>query len=288
MSHVTRALIPVALCAFLSTSACSAPEAREYPLKGQIIAVKPDTHELTISHEDIPGLMPGMVMTFRAADPREMEGREPGQVITATLVVHDTHSDLKDIVVTGSAPVDASLARATSVMLLEVGDIPPEGAFIDQEGAARKLSDWRGSAAVMTFIYTRCPLPDFCPRMERNFLDLQRAIDEDPALRGRAKLIAVSFDPEYDTPERLRAHGKAIGARPEVWTYLTGASDTVERFAANFGVSLIRNPDNAGDITHNLRTVVIDGSGTIREIFSGSEWKPDDAREALRRAVAAS
>jgi protein SCO1 len=288
MWTVMRVFLPVALCASVGVAACSAPQAREYPLKGQIITVKPDTRELTISHEDIPGLMPGMVMNFRVADPREMEGREPGQVITATLVVHDSHSEVRDITVTGTAPVDARVARASSVMILEVGDVPPEGAFVDQEGAPRTLSDWRGSASVITFIYTRCPLPDFCPRMERNFVELQRAILEDPALQGRARLIAISFDPEYDTPDRLRAHAQAVGARPEIWTYLTGATDAVERFAATFGVSVIRNPDNAADITHNLRTVVLDSQGRVHEIFSGNDWTPSEAREALRQAVAAS
>jgi protein SCO1 len=286
MPAVMRVLVLVLLAASLGITACSAPRSREYPLTGQIVVVKSDTHELTISHDDIPGLMPAMVMTFRVEDPREMEGREAGQLIAATLVVRDTQSLVKNIRVTGSAPVDAKVATASSVMLLEVGDVPPEGAFVDQLGVPRTLSDWRGSATAITFIYTRCPLPDFCPRMERHFLELQRAIGADAALRGRAKLIAISFDPAYDTPEVLRKRAEAIGADPEVWTYLTGTVDQVERFAATFGVSVIRNPEDAADITHNLRTAVLDAGGTIRAIVSGSAWEPEEVLAALREAAA--
>jgi protein SCO1/2 len=170
--------------------------------------------------------------------------------------------------------------------MLQAGDPVPEGDFLDEAGRPRHLSEWRGSVVLLTFIYTRCPLPDFCPRMERNYVALQKQL-RDSGLAGHAKLLAVSFDPAYDTPEVLKQHAAAVGADPEVWHYLTGDLNTTERFAAQFGISIIRNPSDARDITHNLRTALIDADGKLVEIFSGNQWTPADALAAIRKIAPA-
>jgi protein SCO1/2 len=271
----------------LATSACGRPTAREYPLTGQIITVQRDTKQLTIKHDDIEGFMPGMVMSFNLADESELERRSAGELITATLVVRDDGSEIRDIKVTGRAPVDPKVGRA-SIAVLNPGEEVPEAEFVDDTGRPRRLSDFRGSLVLLTFIYTRCPLPDFCPRMERHFLDIQRAVEDDPGLRGRVRLLAVSFDPAYDTPKVLRERAAAIGALPQTWTYLTGDSNRIEDFAANFGVTVIRNPEDELDIRHNLRTVLIGADGKVLESWSGGDWTPQQAVERLRQAAAAS
>ncbi len=284
MIHLSRSLLLIVLAsASVAAVHCrQAPTAREYPLRGQIIAVNRDSRQLTIRHEDIPGYMPGMVMSFNVADPAEVDRRKPGELVTATLVVRDLDSELKNVKVTGTAPVDAQAARNASAPVIAPGEVVPEGDFLDQDGRPRHLSQWRGSVVVLTFIYTRCPLPDFCPRMERNFLALQRQV-RDAGLVGHVALIAVSFDPAYDTPEVLKKHAAAIGADPALWRYLTGDVTTVERFAAQFGVSIIRNPADARDITHNLRTAIIDAAGRLAEVLSGNQWTPADALAVIRR-----
>jgi protein SCO1/2 len=122
--------------------------------------------------------------------------------------------------------------------------------------------------------------------MERHFLEIQTAIEADPRLRGRTRLAAISFDPAHDTPVVLRKHAAAVGALPQTWRFLTGEVDRIEDFAADFGVTVIRNPSDEKDIAHNLRTVLIGGDGTILEIWSGGDWTPAEVTARLRQAAA--
>lgn len=267
--------------AILSTLQCG-PQPKEYPLRGQILAVNRAARQLTIRHEDIPGYMPGMVMAFRVADAADIDRHKPGELISATLVVRDLDSEIKDIRVTGSAPVDAAVARIATTPVLAPGDLVPEGDLIDENGRSRHLSEWRGSVVLLTFLYTRCPLPDFCPRLERHYVAVQKQL-KDSGMAGHARLIAVSFDPAYDTPAVLRKHAAQVGADPAVWEYLTGDVTSVERFAAQFGVTIMRNDADARDITHNLRTAVIAPDGKLVEILSGNSWTPAEAVAAMRR-----
>lgn len=287
MTSSFRFLLILTFIAAAATAGCrQAPASREYPLRGQIVAVNRETRQLTIRHEDIPGYMPGMVMSFTPADPGEIDRRRAGELVTATLVVRDLDSSLKDIRVTGTAPVDPQVARNATVPVLAAGDAVPEGDFQDQDGRASHLSQWRGSVVVLTFIYTRCPLPDFCPRMERNFLSLQKQLRES-GLAEHVTLLAVSFDPSYDTPQVLKKRATAIGADAALWRYLTGDVNTIERFAAQFGVTVIRNPADPRDITHNLRTAIVDPGGRLVDVLSGNQWTPDDVLAVIRKVYPA-
>jgi protein SCO1/2 len=281
---VTRFTHFVALALILTiAAACRQQEpAKEYPLKGQIVGINRETRQLTVKHEDIAGLMPGMIMSFDVADPAEIDRRSVGELMTATLVVQDFTSKLKDIRVTGRAPVERAVERSATTAVLQEGDRVPDAALVDQDGRTRRLSEWRGSVAVLTFIYTRCPLPEFCPRMERNFLALQKTLRQE-GMTERAALLAVSFDPKYDTPDVLKKHATAIGADESLWRFFTGEIEALEGFAAQFGVSIIRNPSDERDITHNLRTAVIAPDGTIAAMFSGNGWTPAEALEAVKK-----
>lgn len=277
-----RVVTTLVLCIALSALACSRD--REYELRGQVIAVDAASARITIKHEDIRGFMPAMTMPFEVRDRRLLDGRTPGELIAATLVVEETGAYLSEIRHTGTAPLAETPAGAAADVL-QPGDRAPDAAFLDQQGRARRFSDWRGQAVAVTFIYTRCPLPNFCPLMDRNFRDVQRAIAEDPALRGRAHLVTISFDPAYDTPQVLAAHAKRISADPAHWSLLTGEADQVDRFTANFGVSAIRGDQPAAEIVHNLRTAVIDADGRIVTVLSGNEWTPAELLGHLRSAL---
>jgi protein SCO1/2 len=131
---------------------------------------------------------------------------------------------------------------------------------------------------VLTFIYTRCPIPTFCPLMDRNFAAVQRKLKEDAALapaRRSVHLVSISFDPVTDTPPVLKKHARTLDADPKIWTFFTGDRDEVDKFAARFGVSVARSPADARDITHNLRTAIIDRSGRLVKVYTGNEWTPD-------------
>ena len=266
---------------------CSTPEPapKSYQLTGQILAVHPAKQSLTIKHQDIAGYMPAMTMTFAAKDAAMIAGREPGEIVTATLEVGDTWSRLTAVQVTGKGPIAALPAEiALAEGILVEGDPLPKGSFVDQTGRARALTEWNAGPVAITFTYTRCPIPEYCPRVDRQFAELQSVIAEDPALAGKARLITISFDPAHDTPEVLRAHAKKLGADPSVWTFMTGKREDVELFAARFGVAVTRSGDTAADIMHNLRTIVAGADGRIRKLHSGSEWTAAQIAGDLRAA----
>jgi protein SCO1/2 len=270
------------------TLACqTADPPKRYPIKGQILAVNATDQALTIRHEDIPDFMPGMTMTFPVIEAREMEGRAAGETITATLEVADSLGRLRDIVHTGNAPiVENANQLAIATELLGPGQEVPDAAFIDQTDKRRSFAEWKGTVTVVTFIYTSCPLANYCPLMDQNFRTLQTLIGEDAMLRGKVKLVSISVDPTRDTPATLAAHAAKRQSDPAVWTWLTGDLATVDRFAGRFGVGIVR-PDNQPEINHNLRTAVIDRAGRIRTVYSGNSWTPGEAVTELRAAVSA-
>jgi protein SCO1/2 len=277
--------VAVTVALAVGATGCQRPS-RRYQLNGQVIAVDPARQELTIKHDDIPGFMPGMTMAFKVWAPRQLEGRMPGELVTATLVVNGTDAHLRDVARTGFSPVVEARPRpATRVLnLLQPGGAVRDTTLVDETGTRHRLEDWRGQTLAVTFIYTRCPLPNFCPVMDRHFRAVQELVRADPDLRGSVRLLSVSFDPEHDQPAVLAKHAANLGADSGVWRFLTGDREDVEAFAAQFGVSVMRESARPDDIVHNLRTVIIDGEGKLVTSVSGSEWAPADLVAEIRRA----
>lgn len=279
------------LVAAVSLSGCGpAPEpptTTRYPLTGQVMAVNTDRGELTVKHDDIDGLMPAMTMTFPVASADALHERVPGELIAATLEVTSGQGTLVNVVHTGSAPLPTNsneVALASGV--LDVGDSVPDAALIDQSDRRRSLSEWTGTPTLYGFVYTTCPLPNFCPLIDSNFATIQREIAVDPALAGQVRLISISIDPAHDTPEVLAAHADRIGADPAAWTLLTGDVATVDRVAGRFGVGIVR-PDTPGEIKHNLRTTLVGRDGRVAAIYPGNDWSVEDVLDDLRSAVRA-
>jgi len=273
----TLALVALAL------GGCSRSSAREYELKGQVLAVDPARQEITIEHGDIQGFMPGMTMAFKVRDRALLEGRIPGDLVTATLVVEDADAHLRAVERTGHAPVTLPTILPRTGILAN-GDTVADAAFVDETGAARRLADWRGHVIAVTFVYTRCPLPNFCPLMDRHFRSVQDQVRADPALKAGVRLLSVSFDPDHDTPPVLAKHAAALGADPDIWHFLTGTRGGVEAFASQFAVSVIREDPSETEIVHNLRTAVIDREGRLVTVLNGSDWTPAELMTELRRA----
>jgi protein SCO1/2 len=267
--------------AVLLFAACGSPAT--YHLEGQIVAVDPDAGTLTISHGDIDGLMPGMTMPFKVADPGLMANKAPGDLVKASLVIQDEQPLLTTVEVVGHDALRTP-APKPAVDLLQPGDEVPDVALVDQDGTPRRLSGWRGQAVAVTFVYTRCPLPNFCPAMDRRFAGVQRAMEADPALAARAHLVSITVDPGFDTPQVLKAHANGLGADPSHWTLATGEVDDLDRFGARFGVAVMR--DDPREVVHNLRTAVIDASGRLVTVFRDSAWTAEDMAGELRRAGA--
>lgn len=273
------------LVASVVACACSrAPEPRRYEVRGQILSVDANRREVLVDHEDIEGFMPAMTMPYKVSDAALLEGKQPGDLITATLVVEEASAYLSTLTTTGRAPIKnpGAAPAITGTDVLREGDPVPDDRFIDEAGAARSLTALRGHRVALTFIYTRCPLPDYCPLMSRHFKAIQDQISTSADLRD-VRLVSVTLDPEFDTPAVLEAHAKGVGADPRVWFFATGTRDDVLGFAKRFGV-LAEPGESAGIVVHNLRTAVIDAQGRLVSVHSGNMWTPAEIVADLTKA----
>jgi protein SCO1/2 len=248
--------------------------AREYELKGQILAVRPERSEVIIKHEDIKGFMPGMTMPFTVKEPALLQGKEPGDLVTATLVVAEVGAHLRTLEKTGHAPLETA-APPPPPDIRQPGDTLADAKLVDQNGAPTSLAAYRGHRVALTFIYTRCPLPEFCPLMDRNFAAVQKTLASTPALAD-VRLVTMTIDPAYDTPAVLKAYATRRGADPKIWSFLTGDPAEVNTFGSQLGIYVEHNPQSAIDITHNLRTAVIDAEGRLVKVHNGNSWTPSE------------
>ena len=263
------------------------PPPTTYQLSGQILFIDAATQQVIIRHGDIVGFMPAMTMPYKVRDPQLLSGRAAGDVITATLTVEPEAAWISALTATGHAPLPpdapSSLPAATGVDVAHVGDSVPATMLRTPRGTVSLVAG-QGRVTAVTFIYLRCPLPDYCPLMDRRFAEVQRQVKADAMLSQRVSLVSVSIDPEADSPARLAEHAAALGADPAIWQFASLESERdIARFAAQFGVNVIREAD--GTITHNLRTLVIDATGTVRQAHDGNTWSADDLVGDLRLAV---
>lgn len=260
-----------------------APKPREYQVVGQIVRIDRATNYVTVSHEDIQGFMPAMTMPFAVKPAGLLEGREPGDLVTATLYVDGAEAWLGTLTKTGRAPLPAEANVAAG---LASGDRLPDQTFTDQQNQPLTLAWLDGRASAITFVYTRCPLPEFCPAVDSRFRTLQQAIAEAPAGSPLAevRLLSVTIDPQFDTPQVLAAHAAKLEAQPRIWRFVTAPVDEVAAFGHQFGLDVRKSGTGAADIEHNLRTIILDRDRRIVEMLTGATWS---ARELIDRVRAA-
>jgi len=258
-------LCVLALAAAAAAGCRQAPATREYRLVGQIIAVDRATGYVTVRHDDIQGFMPAMTMPFPVKDPGLLDGRQPGDLIEATLHVRNTDAWIAQMTGTGSAPLPRP--EATPSAGLAPGQRVADQAFVGDDGQPLTLAWLDGHVAVIAFTYTRCPLPDFCPAIDARLRQLQDQVG--PA---GVRLLSVTLDPAFDTPEVLAAHARRLGARPEIWRFATTGEADLAAFGRQFGLDIRRAGDGPADIEHNLRTIVVDRDRTVLEMLTGAGW----------------
>jgi protein SCO1/2 len=156
--------------------------------------------------------------------------------------------------------------------------------LVDQDGRAFRLSQLRGKAVALTFVFTRCPFPEFCPLMMRNFASVEAALAADPELRERARLVTLSFDPKHDTPQVLRAFGKPFQKTSPPftrWILATGKEEAIRRLG---GALELDYEQASQSFTHNLRTAVVSPDGRLRRLLRGNDWTPEELVAELRAA----
>lgn len=244
-----------------------------------------DETRVIIDHEEIPGYMQAMIMPFRAKSAGTLAGLEPGMVVTFDYHVRETESWIEDPKPTGEIGEikDTAAILAPTTPQLEVGEVLPDYAFLDQDGKPTTLSDFRGKPVALTFVFSRCPVPEYCPAMMRNFKAVLDALEADPEAPSDWHLLTISFDSFNDTPEIMKTWGAAWGHRPDQpWTLLTSETCcTVRDIAGNVG---LRYGEINGSYQHNLRTVVLDADGRIRKIFTDETWSNEELIAEIKAA----
>jgi len=281
------------LLAALAAPACKrdAPPAagQRYPLKGKVVEVDLANRKVTIAHEDIPGFMPAMTMPFVVLekDAALLRGMGPGDEITATLVAPDSRYWLEDVVVVKKGTPDPNATPAPRAHEPHPGDAMPDVGLVDQDGKPLRLADYHGKAVALTFVFTRCPLPDFCPLMMKKFAAAHAALAKDAALASRTHLLTVSFDTKHDTPDVLRAFGKPFQKTAPPFSHWTLATGQDEAIRALGGALELDYVEENRSFTHNLRTAVLDPEGKLRRLFRGNEWTPEELVAELKAAAGA-
>jgi len=260
----------------LLAAGCSGekPPAKRFEVTGSVVSVDKAAKMVILNHREIPGYMSAMTMGFSVKDNWVLDAAKPGAKLQATLVVEDGKSWLEGVVVTETPKIDPTAPAEKATHTPDPGEAVPEFSLVNQDGKRLKLADYRGKTLVLTFIYTRCPLPDYCPLMSENFSKIIKEISGDATMRGSVRLLSISIDPEFDQPAVLREYAKRYGAaetKDSPWDLATGKPDEVRRIAKFFGLDYW---EESGQIIHALVTAVIDGEGKLVRIYRGNDWKP--------------
>ncbi len=286
MKKLVKVIVLLALiCLFTATCRRhNVANEKRYDLKGKVVAVEPDKHLVTISHEDIKDFMPAMTMPFALPDDYYLQNLAVGDEITATLVVDGSQSWLENVAITRES-VDPS--STTGITEAKPGDEVPNYSLVNQDGKDIRLNNYRGKALLLTFIYTRCPLPEYCNLMSTNFAEVDRQLQKQPEIYAKTHLLSITIDPEYDTPKVLRSYGAAFTERYqnetfEHWDFASGTMDQIKGIAQYFGLRYFQASDQ---IVHGLRTVIIGPDGKVVKVYRDNLWKPDEVVGEMAKAV---
>ncbi|MEO6655697.1 MAG: SCO family protein [Pyrinomonadaceae bacterium] len=270
----------------------ASPNAKRYQIKGKIVSVDKTAKKAKIDHQKIEGFMDAMTMEFPVHADWALDDLTPGAELTGELVVDSSAKDpfwIENITIVAAAepgqaypPINESFAQ--------IGQEVPDFSLTNQDGKRISLSDFRGKALAITFIYAKCPLPDYCIRMSTHFSDIANQLHGNNELRDKIRLLSISFDPSNDTPERLKSYGLGYmgnGSKPDftVWQLAVGNDVDVRKIADFFGLRYEVDPSDKTLINHSLRTAVIGPDGKVIKIFAGNEWTPGELLKELQSAT---
>jgi protein SCO1 len=259
-------------------------------IRGEVMAVDQPMQSVLLAHEAIPGMMPAMTMEYKVADPAVLGEVHRGDRITADLLndrdaAGPTHLRLANVVVTAQARPDPM--PAVQFHVPAAGEAVPDFTMLNQSDKKISLGQFKGKVLLLTFVYTRCPLPEFCIRMSRNFADIDKKLQADPALYAKTHLLTISFDPAYDTPKVLRSYGGAYTGRYsqenfEHWDFAAPSEAELPKVEQWFDVGVTP----AGQqLQHSLATAIIGPDGKVLAFYPTNDWTVDEALRVVHGAV---
>jgi protein SCO1/2 len=238
---------------------------------------------VVIEHEDIPNFMPAMTMPFAVEKTNLLSGIKPGDSVRFELVVTKDDSWIARLMKRGESAVVPQTGVADESCEIGIGQVVPDFTLTNQNAQAFELNKFRGKTVLLTFVYTRCPLPNYCPLMSKNFSELQKILSRE--FPGKFHLVSISFDPAHDTPEVLKNYANVFSTDDISWSFCTGSQQQVESVASEFG--LVYLPES-GTFTHDLRTALIAPDGRLIHIWRSNVWTPEEVRSRVAEVLARS
>lgn len=263
-------------------------DAKIYALKGKIVSVDKAKKSVTVAHEKIPDFMDAMTMPFPVKDAFVLDDLQKDGDISADLV-HDTDGYWLENIAVSSASAPNRPAPPVNENFAQTGREISDFSLLNQDGKRISLKDYRGKSLAITFIYSRCPLPEYCILMSKNFSDAAEQIQNSPELKEKIRLLSISFDPKTDTPQKLKEYGLGYfgtDAKPDftVWQLATGTDAEIKNVANYFGLQYETDANNKALINHSLVTFVIAPDGKVSKVFPGNDWTTDDLLRELEAA----
>lgn len=277
----------LALGLSLGSALRSSARLKTYLVRGVVREINPREQTVSIQHDAIPGFMAAMTMPFVVKDTNQLTGLAPGDPVSFEILVTAKDGWIEHLQKLPEArdtniPTTGPFRLVRDVEPLAPGDPLPDYGFTNELGQPVRLASFRGQALAITFIFTRCPYPTFCPRMSALFHDTLEALDRDPQAPANVHFLTVSFDPDYDTPEQLKLYAEALHYDPRRWNFLTGGLLDITALADGFGMKFWH--EGAG-INHNLRTAVVDARGRVQTVLPGNTWTAETLAAEMVKAA---
>lgn len=274
------------ICVVLALIGCKSSPTT-YTLTGRVISKQPATNQLIVDNDDIPGFMSAMTMPFQVKDPDGFQKVQPADVIRADVVMGAPGQFwLEHVTVIGKATKQPQVEFAQPQVLM-IGDQPPDVALTNQDGKTLHFGQFKGRLVLLTFIYTRCPFPDFCPLISTKFATIQKELAKNPDDFKKTQLISVTLDPKFDLPPVLREYGlRYLDHDPkgfEHWDFVLTTPPDLLKLTGSFGLAY---SEENSQINHSLNTILLAADGTVAEMWPGNDWQTSEVLDVMRHSLA--
>lgn len=243
-----------------------------YPVTGTVVEVRSE-REVVIAHDAIPGFMDAMTMPFVVESPELLVGVDPGDQVSGLLVVGPPQTVLRALEVVREHAAEVAPPDLAPGEAVPVGAVFPQTPVLLAAGGSIVVGEGQEGRIALTFLYTRCPIPEYCPLTASRFGALQEV------LPPGARLLAVTIDPDHDSRGVLREYARSVGAEPGKWDFGRVPDEVLVGVAEKAG---LRTDGKGTGITHDLVVVVLDEQGRVVERFRDMKWSQEHLVELLR------